>query len=37
MLNKSAGRTAADLFSDETRALASKRYEKDFDLFGYPT
>ena len=35
MLNKSAGRTAADLFSDETRALASKRYEKDFELFAY--
>ena len=36
MLNKSSGRTASDLFSDETRALASKRYEKDFELFGYP-
>ncbi|MAS17480.1 MAG: sulfotransferase family 2 domain-containing protein [Candidatus Thalassarchaeaceae archaeon] len=35
MLNKSSGRTASDLFSDETRALASKRYEKDFELFGY--
>lgn len=35
MLNKSTGRTASDLFSDETRALASKRYEKDFELFGY--
>ena len=35
MLNKSSGRTASDLFSDETRALASKRYEKDFQLFGY--
>ena len=36
ILNKSSGRSAADLFSDETRALASKRYEKDFELFGYP-
>ena len=35
MLNKSSGRSAEDLFSDETRALASKRYEKDFELFGY--
>ncbi len=35
-LNKSSGRTAADLFSEETRALASKRYAKDFELFGYP-
>ena len=35
-LNKSSGRTAADLFSEETRSLASKRYAKDFELFGYP-
>ena len=35
MLNKSSGRTASDLFSDEPRALASKRYEKDFELFVY--
>ena len=36
ILNKSSGKSAADLFSDETRALASKRYEKDFELFEYP-
>ncbi|MED5268544.1 MAG: sulfotransferase family 2 domain-containing protein [Candidatus Thermoplasmatota archaeon] len=35
ILNKSSGKSADDLFSDETRALASKRYEKDFEIFGY--
>ena len=35
ILNKSSGKSADDLFSDETRALASKRYEKDFELFEY--
>ena len=35
-LNKSSGKSADDLFSNETRALASKRYEKDFELFDYP-
>lgn len=36
LLNKSSGRTADSLFCEETRALVSKRYEKDFELFGYP-
>jgi hypothetical protein len=35
VLNKSSGATATDLFSDETRELASKRYKKDIELFGY--
>jgi len=37
VLNKSSGKTATDLFSEETRALVSRRYKKDFELFGYPT
>ena len=36
ILNKSSGKSADDLFSEETRALASKRYKQDFELFDYP-
>ena len=35
VLNKSSGKSAADLFSDETREATSRRYKRDFELFGY--
>jgi len=37
LLNKSSGKTAVDLFSEESRELASKRYKSDFEIFEYPT